>query len=177
MELVYLNTDTPTFYPVGAYFSSHNWQYIVNIADKIMELVEDNSIPIILIGRGSSGAIIAGAVAAILYQHNRYVRIYISRKSSENCHGTQLDGLYSDAYKDNKIIVVDDFLDTGSTILAILEDLREKFRKEVTLDMLCIGNYLDYSSFKEEGGERYWSNWSKIAENFRYIVCNNPEYR
>lgn len=177
MELVYLNTDTPAFYPVGAYFSPHNGRYIVNIADKIMELVGDNSIPIILIGRGSSGAIIAGAVAAILYQHDRYVQIYISRKTTESCHGTQLDGLYSDAYKDNKIIVVDDFLDTGSTILAILEDLREKFRKEVTLDMLCIGNYLDYSSFREEGERRHWLNWSKIAENFRYIVCNNPKYR
>ena len=177
MELVYLNNDAPAYYPVGAYFSSHNWSYIVKIADKIMELVEDSSIPIILIGRGSSGAIITGAVAAILYQDGRHVQIYISRKTTESCHGVQLDGLHSDAYKDNKIIVVDDFLDTGSTILAILEDLREKFRGEVTLDMLCIGNYLDYSSFREEGEGRHWLNWSKIAENFRYIVCNNPKYR
>lgn len=177
MELVYLNTDTPTFYPVGAYFSSHNWQYIVNIADKIMELVEDNSIPIILIGRGSSGAIIAGAVAAILYQDGRYVQIYISRKTTENCHGTQLDGLYSDAYKESHIIVVDDFMETGSTVLAILQDLREKFRTEVTIDMLCVGNYLSYDSFTQGGGERYWDNWKKISENFKYIVCNNPEYR
>lgn len=177
MELVYLDSDTPAYYPIGAYFTSHNWSYIVNIADKIIELVEDKDTGIILIGRGSSGAIIAGAVAAILYQDGRHVQIYISRKTTESCHGVQLDGLYSDAYKDNKIIVVDDFLDTGSTILAILEDLREKFRGEVTLDMLCVGNYLGYASFKEEGGERHWLNWSRIAENFRYIVCNNPEYR
>lgn len=174
MELLYLDDDAPAYYPVGAYFLS-NWEYIRKTADRIMSVFDDGE-PLILIGRGTSGAILSGALAAIL-QEDRTVSIHISRKSKEDSHGVNLDGLHSDNWKDSRIIVVDDFLETGNTILAILEDLKEKFREEVTLDMLCVGNYLDYSSFEESGGEKYWDNWRKIAENFKYIVCNNPKYR
>ena len=138
--------------------------------------VFDDDKSLALIARGNSGAILSGAMAAIL-QESRYVSIHMSRKSSETSHGVNLDGLYSDAFKESHIIVVDDFMETGSTVLAILQDLREKFRIEVSIDMLCVGNYLSYDSFTQEGGERYWDNWKKVSENFKYIVCNNPEYR
>lgn len=176
MELLYLDNNAPAYYPVGVYFTSHNWRYIRNLADKITATFDDGD-PFTLIGRGSSGAVLAGALAAVLYQENNYVDIFISRKSSESSHGTNLDGLDCEAFKESHIIVVDDFMESGNTILVILQDLKEKFRTEVPIDMLCVGNYLSYDSFTLEGGERYWDNWRKIAENFKYIVCNNPKYR
>lgn len=176
MELLYLDDDAPAYYPVGVYFSSHNWRYIGNLADKIMATFDDGD-PFTLIGRGSSGAVLTEALAAVLYQEHNYVDIFISRKSSESSHGTNLDGLNSEAFKESHIIVVDDFMESGNTILTILQDLKEKFCTEVPIDMLCVGNYLSYDSFTPEGGERYWDNWKKVSENFRYIVCNNPEYR
>lgn len=176
MKLLYLDDDAPAYYPIGVYFTPRNWMYIRKTADKVMETFNFRN-SITLIGRGNSGAIIAGALAALLYQENYCVDIFISRKSQESSHGLNLDGLGSEAFKESRIIVIDDFMETGNTILAILEDLRKKFRREVPIDMLCIGNYLDYSSFKKSGGERYWDNWKKISENFEYIVCNNPEYR
>lgn len=173
MELLYLDNDAPAYYPVGAYFLT-NWEYIRATADKIMSVFDDGE-SLILIGRGTSGAILSGALAAIL-REDRTVSIHISRKSKEDSHGVNLDGLNCEAFEESHIIVVDDFLETGNTILAILQDLKEKFRTEVPIDMLCVGNYLSYDSFTE-GGERYWDNWRKIAENFKYIVCNNPKYR
>lgn len=76
-------------------------------------------------------------------------------------------------------IVVDDFVQTGETIEAILKDLTERIKNMKVFDMLCIANHWGEDDLTEEGREkvtnRYWEANKRIASHFEYILCNRPD--
>ena len=113
-----------------------------------------------MVVRGHSGSILAGGIAYILKRKDREVLISVSRKA-ESTHGCNLEGLPSYIPDDTHIIIVDDFVETGKTIDAILKDLTERIENIEVFDMLCVANH-----------------WNEVDEkfnsHFKYILCNRP---
>lgn len=176
-EFVYFKNVCSVWYPVGEYFSKENFNYIREVASSINEIFPTGKL--ILVVRGHSGSILAGGIAYILKEKDRDVLISVSRKS-ESTHGDNLEGVYPSCISDNThIIVVDDFIQTGETIEAILKDLTKRINNMKVFDMLCVANHWDEDDLTEEGGKRgtnrYWETNRRIASHFRYILCNKPK--
>ena len=173
-KFIYLRNDCNTAYPVGLFFSA-NFNYIREVASSINKVFPTGEL--ILVVRGHSGSILAGGIAYILERKGREVLISVSRKS-ESSHSYNLEGIPPEVSDGTHIIIVDDFVDTGKTIEAILKDLTERIKNMKVFDMLCVANGLDKGDFTEEGGERgtnrYWEVNKRIASHFEYILCNRP---
>ena len=174
-KFVYFKNACRMYYPIGQYFSSDNFDYIREAASSINKVFPTGKL--ILVVRGHSGSILAGSIAYILKRKGREVLISVSRKA-ESTHGENLEGISSNVSDDTHIIVVDDFVQTGETIEAILKDLTERIKNMKVFDMLCVANSWDKGDFTEEGGERgtnrYWEVNKRIASHFEYILCNRP---
>lgn len=176
-EFVYFKNACKMWYPVGQYFSSDNFNYIREAASSIDKVFPTGKL--ILIVRGHSGSILAGGIAYILKRKDRDVLISVSRKV-ESTHGDNLEGISSYTVSgDTHIIVVDDFVQTGETIEAILKDLTERIEDMKVFDMLCVANHWDEGDLTEEGGKRgtnrHWKANKRIASHFEYILCNRPD--
>lgn len=175
-KFVYFKNACKMYYPIGQYFSSDNFDYIREAASSINKVFPTGKL--ILVVRGHSGSILAGSIAYILKRKGREVLISVSRKA-ESTHGENLEGISSNVSDDTHIIVVDDFVQTGETIEAILKDLTERIKNMKVFDMLCVANSWDKGDFTEEGGERgtnrYWEVNKRIASHFEYILCNRPD--
>ena len=174
-KFIYFRNDCNTAYPVGLFFST-NFNYIREAASSINKVFPTGEL--ILVVRGHSGSILAGSIAYILKRKGREVLISVSRKA-ESTHGDNLEGISSNVSDDTHIIVVDDFVQTGETIEAILKDLTERIKNMKVFDMLCVANSWDKGDFTKEGGERgtnrYWEVNKRIASHFEYILCNRPD--
>ena len=116
-----------TQYPVGTNIMAN--MLVINRMGKILREFIDKNYPdasyINLICRGSSGAIIAGLVSVILKKDKgKNVCIYHIKKDGESAHGS---GLLDNGILDptSIIVVIDDFIDTGLTIVSIVEKLKE----------------------------------------------------
>lgn len=175
-KFVYFKNACKMYYPVGQYFSSDNFDYIREAASSINKVFPTGKL--ILVVRGHSGSILAGSIAYILKRKGREVLISVSRKA-ESTHGENLEGIPSNVLDDTHIIVVDDFVQTGETIEAILKDLTERIKNMKVFDMLCVANGWDKGDLTGEGGERgtnrYWEVNKRIASHFEYILCNRPD--
>ena len=175
-EFVYFRNACSMCYPVGQYFSSNNFDYVREAASSINKVFPTGKL--ILVVRGHSGSILAGGIAYILKRKDRDVLISVSRKA-ESTHGDNLEGILSYISDDTHIIVVDDFVQTGETIEAILKDLTERIEGVEVFDMLCVANHWDEDDLTEEGGKRgtnrYWEANRRIASHFEYILCNRPD--
>ena len=175
-KFVYFKNACKMYYPIGQYFSSDNFDYIREAASSINKVFPTGKL--ILVVRGHSGSILAGSISYILKRKGREVLISVSRKA-EPTHGDNLEGISSNVSDDTHIIVVDDFVQTGETIEAILKDLTERIKNMKVFDMLCVANSWDKGDFTEEGGERgtnrYWEVNKRIASHFEYILCNRPD--
>ena len=174
-KLVYFRNDCSVSYPVGQFFFS-GFDYIREAASSINKIFPKGKF--ILVVRGHSGSILAGGIAYILKRKGREVLISVSRKA-ESSHGDNLEGIYPSCISDNThIIVVDDFVETGETIKAILKDLTERIEDIKVFDMLCVSNYWDKNDLTKKGGKRgfnnHWKANKKIASHFKYILCNRP---
>ena len=175
-KFIYFRNNCSVSYPVGEYYSSDNFDYIREAASSINKIFPTGKL--ILVVRGHSGSILAGSIAYILKRKGREVLISVSRKA-ESTHGENLEGISSNVSDDTHIIVVDDFVQTGETIEAILKDLTERIKNMKVFDMLCVANGWDKGDFTKEGGEggtnRYWEANKRIASHFEYILCNRPD--
>ena len=175
-KFVYFKNACKMYYPIGQYFSSDNFDYIREAASSINKVFPTGKL--ILVVRGHSGSILAGSIAYILKRKGREVLISVSRKA-ESTHGENLEGISSNVSDDTHIIVVDDFVQTGETIEAILKDLTERIKNMKVFDMLCVANEWDKGDLTKEGGERgtnrYWEVNKRIASHFEYILCNRPD--
>ena len=157
-KLVYFRNDCSISYPVGQFFFS-GFDYIREAASSINKIFPKGKL--ILVVRGHSGSILAGGIAYILKRKNREVLISVSRKA-ESTHGCNLEGLPFYIPDDTHIIIVDDFVETGKNIDAILKDLTERIENIEIFDMLCVANH-----WKEVDG--------KFDSQFKYILCNRPK--
>lgn len=165
-QFIYLKEQCSMSYPVGEYFYS-NTSFIRETAKIIREVYPNDKI--ILVVRGHSGSILAGGIAYLLHKAGRSVRISISRKE-ENSHGGNLDCIHRNMEESERIIVVDDFVESGDTIYKILEDL-DSLTGKGYYDMLCMANRWDDEKLTtHSNGETY----NDIISHFRYICCNEP---
>lgn len=138
-------------YPIGGDCALLS-KYILDLAKAITKLY-NNEESLFLVGRGSSGAILCGALAFKLTKQKRSVQIGIVRKPNEKTHDTY--GNIDNIEECDKVIIVDDFVASGNTIKQILKVLqKECFRDKY--DMLCLSNakhvveeadYIDYFKY------------------------------
>lgn len=168
-KFVYFRKDCSISYPVGQFFSS-GFYYIREAASSINKIFPTGKL--ILVVRGHSGSILAGGIAYILKRKGRAVLISVSRKA-ESTHGDNLEGISSYISDDTHIIIVDDFVETGETIEAILKDLTERIGDMEVFDMLCVANHWNEDDLTEEGGiggiNKHWEANKRIASHFEYI--------
>ncbi len=173
-KFVYFRNNCSVSYPVGQFFFS-SFDYIREAASSINKVFPTGKL--ILVVRGHSGSILAGGIAYILRRKGRSVLISVSRKA-ESTHGDNLEGISSNVSDDTHIIIVDDFVETGETIEAILKDLTKRIRGVKVFDMLCVANHWDEGDLTKEGGKmginKYWKANKRIASHFEYILCNRP---
>lgn len=164
MRLIHFKKDTNCAYPVGASFNK-NRDYIVKVAHTIHTIAGKERF-VALICRGTSGTILAGAVGYILKKRHHNVSIIVSRKRGEDSHDYNMSGVefFRSAYRPFSV-VIDDFMDTGNTIKAILKDIDSNVTLPV-LDMLCVDNCLSDKKV-EENPIVY-----ELLQRFNYVLCN-----
>lgn len=163
MQLIHFKEDTDCVYPVGASFN-RNRDYIVKVARTIRTIAGKDKC-IALICRGTSGTILAGAIGYILKKRQHDVNIIVSRKCEESSHDYSMSGVgFLDTKNKPFSVVIDDFMDTGNTIKAILKDIDSNVTLPV-LDMLCVGNYLNDEEVR--ANPKY-----EFLQRFDYVLCN-----
>lgn len=164
MQLIHFKEDTNCAYPVGAAFNK-NRDYIVEIA-RTIHTIAGRERPVALICRGTSGTILAGAVGYILKKKQHNVRIIVSRKREESSHDYNMSGVEFFRSTDKPFsVIVDDFIDTGNTIKAILKDVDSNVTLPV-LDMLCVDNCLSDKKVEE------FPIMYEFLQRFNYVLCN-----
>ena len=173
-KFMYFRNNCSVSYPVGQFFFS-SFDYIREAAFSINKILPTGKL--VLVVRGHSGSILAGGIAYILKRKGREVLISVSRKA-ESTHGDNLEGIPSEVSDDTHIIIVDDFIETGETIEAILKDLTERIGDMEVFDMLCVATHWDEGDLTKKGGKaginKYWKANKRIASHFEYILCNRP---
>jgi orotate phosphoribosyltransferase-like protein len=93
--------------------------------------------------RGSSGAILAGLTANYLIKAGYNVCIEHVKKEGETSHG----GDYVQKISRNYIIVIiDDFISTGSTIRNIYNAMLENNSPKIQIDIVCVSDTVVKSS-------------------------------
>lgn len=164
MRLIHFKEYTDCVYPVGASFN-RNRDYIVEVARTIHTIAGKDK-RIALICRGTSGTILAGAVGYILKKKQHDVNIIVSRKCEENSHDYSMSGIEFLAPGSRPFsVVIDDFMDTGNTVKAILKDIDSNVTLPV-LDMLCVDNCLSDKKVEE------FPIIYELLQRFNYVLCN-----
>lgn len=174
-KFIYFGHFIPVEYPFGV-----NWRhnYIQQSAEAIYDTYKEDieeGVSITFVARGTSGAMIAGAILNELHNIVPPVKVYILIVRKENdtsAHCSSLRGI--DEVGTTRFIVVDDFIASGETIDAILEELDKYFgvtpNPAVKYDMLCISNYIDAKGLKKNSCDDF-RKWKDIYSRFKYVVC------
>lgn len=166
MKFKHLKDYCSPSYPIGEYYDS-SYQYVINVAEVINNTFKDPQDHLILVVRGSSGCILGGGVAYLLTKMGRTVSIAISRKDNEDCHGTSLAGIYTT--RNRKIIIIDDFIETGNTISSIVKEVYDLVSDINKINMLCVSNRFSKLLLTVRG-----QNMKELLNNFEYICCSKP---
>lgn len=173
-KFIHFDRFISVYYPLGVHWKR---EYIEQCSQCINNAFKDTGKKTYLVGRGTSGAMIAGAILNEIghINPNMELSIVISRKDNELCHADSLEGLTS--LNTPNIIVVDDFISSGRTINAIIDDLDGFFihlnKPRKKYDMLCISNFLDEKAIKKNGyeGNNDWMLYKDICRRFKYVAC------
>lgn len=130
-----------TEYPIGENIVA-NMPVIANMGKVLKEFIAKNypkTSHINLLCKGSSGAIIAGLVSVALRKNKkRGISIFHIKKLGEKAHGS--GSFDEDIFDLNSIVVIiDDFIDTGSTIKSILLRVDEVHpATKAKIHILCV---------------------------------------
>lgn len=166
-KFVYLKEKQAPAYPTGRRFSLDDFYYIRETARVINEVFPKDKI--LLVVRGHSGSILAGGIAYLLTRKGMDVVIAISRKV-ENSHSRSLEGVTIHK-EDSKIIIIDDFIESGDTIYNIINDLKQ-IKNIGHFDMLCVSNHWDEKRIEKSKHQEIYED---IISHFDYICCNEPK--
>ena len=174
-KFIHLDHFMDVIYPFGVHWKH---SYIRQCAKAIYTTyIEDilNGTSITLVARGTSGAMIAGAILNELYNINITIKTYIlivRKEEDANSHSYSLEGI--NRVGTTRFIVVDDFIMTGDTIRAIIKDLDRRIevrgKPPKKYDMLCVSNFIDAKALKKTSCDNY-RMWKGICSRFRYVVC------
>ena len=178
-KFVYLDHFIDITYPFGAHWKH---SYIQQCAEAIFNTYKediDEGTSITFVVRGTSGAMIAGAILNQLNNINPTTKTYIlivRKKEDISGHCPSLRGI--DVTNATRFVVVDDFIASGKTIEAIIRELDRYFMGVVCpstnkYDMLCISNFIDAKALKKNSCDNY-RKWKGICSRFKYVVCS-PE--
>lgn len=179
-KFIHFDHFIDVFYPFGIYW---NHSYIQQSAKAIFNTYKEDieeGTSITFVARGTSGAMIAGAMLNELHNIEPSTMTYIlivRKKEDISAHCSSLRGI--DNIGTTRFIVVDDFIASGKTIEAIIEDLDTQlgtfFRPTNKYDMLCVSNFIDAKALKKNSCDDY-KKWKRICSRFKYVVCcPNPQ--
>ena len=180
-NFIYLDHFITVEYPFGVHWKH---SYIQQCAEAIFNTYKediDEGTSITFVVRGTSGAMIAGAILNQLNNINPTTKTYIlvvRKKEDISGHCPSLRGIEeTDA---TRFVVVDDFIASGKTIEAIIRALDMHFMGVVCpstkkYDMLCISNFIDVKALKKNSCDDY-RKWKGICSRFKYVVCS-PELK
>lgn len=162
-------------YPFGVHWKhSYIQQSAEAIFDTYKEDIEEGT-SITFVARGTSGAMIAGAMLNELHNINPTTKTYIlivRKKEDTSAHCSSLRGI--DEVGTTRFIVVDDFIVSGETIEAIIQDLDRQlgvsYHPSNKYDMLCVSNFIDAKALKKNSCNNY-RKWKRICSRFEYVVC------
>ena len=162
-------------YPFGVHWEH---SYIQQSAEAIFNTYKEDiekGTSITFVARGTSGAMIAGAMLNELHNINPTTKTYIlivRKEGDTSAHCSSLSGI--DEVGTTRFIVVDDFIASGETIKAIIQDLDKQlgrvYHPSNKYDMLCISNFIDAKALKKNSCGDY-RKWKEICSRFKYVVC------
>lgn len=174
-KFIHLDHFISVEYPFGVHWKH---SYIQQSAEAIFntykeDIEEGTSITFVV--RGTSGAMIAGAMLNELHNINPTTKTYIlivRKKEDTSAHCSSLRG--TDEVGTARFIVVDDFISSGDTIRAIIHDLDGHFEviphPTNKYDMLCVSNFIDAKALKKNSCDNYMK-WKEICSRFKYVIC------
>lgn len=162
-------------YPFGVHWEhSYIQQSAKVIFNTYKEDIEEGT-SITFVARGTSGAMIAGAMLNELHNISPTTKTYILivRKDSDtSAHCSSLRGI--NKVGTTRFIVVDDFISSGETIRAIIQDLDSQlgvnYHPSNKYDMLCVSNFIDAKALKKNSCDDYMK-WKGICSRFKYVIC------
>lgn len=163
-------------YPFGVHWEH---SYIQQGAEAIFNTYKENieeGTSITFVVRGTSGAMIAGAMLNELHNINPTTKTYIlivRKREDTSAHCCSLKGI--DDVCNTRFIVVDDFIASGETIKAIIQELDWYFTSVEhhpinKYDMLCVSNSIDARALKKDSCADY-RKWKGICSRFKYVAC------
>ena len=174
-KFIHLDHFIDVKYPFGAHWKH---SYIQQCTEAIFNTYKediDEGTSITFVVRGTSGAMIAGAMLNELHNINPSTKTYILivRKDSDiSAYCPSLRGI--DEVGTTRFIVVDDFISSGETIEAIIQALDRQLgviqHSPNKYDMLCVSNFIDAKALKKNSCDNY-RKWKRICSRFEYVVC------
>ena len=179
-KFIHLDHFIVVEYPFGIYWKH---SYIQQSAEAIFNTYKEDikkGMSITFVARGTSGAMIAGAMLNELHNISPSAKTYIlivRKEEDTSAHCPSLKGI--NEVGTTRFIVVDDFIASGETIKAIIQDLDKQLRRIYhpfnKYDMLCISNFINAKMLKKNSYHN-WKKWKEICSRFKYVVCcTNPE--
>ena len=174
-KFIHLDHFIDIKYPFGVHWKhSYIQQGAKAIFNTYKEDIEEG-MSITFVARGTSGAMIAGAMLNELHNINPTIKTYIlivRKKEDTSAHCFSLRGI--DGVGTTRFIVVDDFISSGKTIKAIIQELDGYFNMihhpVNKYDMLCVSNFLEAKALKKNSCDDY-RKWKGICSRFEYVVC------
>lgn len=174
-KFVHLDEFVHVVYPFGI-----NWKH--ELIEKSTKALYDiykeeivNGTVMAFITRGTSGAMIAGAMMNELHHICPFANsciIVVRKESDKSAHCSSLKGI--EDLDNARLIVVDDFISSGNTVLAILEELDRYFEvipsAKEKYDMLCVSNPINARKMKKKY-QCDWDMWKAICSRFNIVVC------
>ena len=162
-------------YPFGVHWKhSYIQQSAEAIFNTYKEDIEEGT-SITFVARGTSGAMVAGAMLNELHNINPTTKTYIlivRKEEDTSAHCSSLRGI--NEVGTTRFIVVDDFISSGETIRAIIQDLDRQpwvsCPSSNKYDMLCVSNFIDAKALKKNSCDDY-RKWKGICSRFEYVVC------
>lgn len=169
-KFIHLDHFISVVYPFGVHWKhSYIQQSAKAIFNTYKEDIEEGT-SITFVARGTSGAMIAGAMLNELHNINPTTKTYIlivRKEEDTSAHCSSLRGI--DDVGATRFIVVDDFIASGETIKAIIHEL-DALLTVSKYDMLCVSNFIDAKALKKNSCDDY-RKWKGICSRFKYVVC------
>ena len=173
-KFIYFDRFIPIRYPLGVHWKH---EYIRQGAKAIYDTFQEdlsNGISITFVVRGTSGAMIAGALLNEIHHIDPDAKTFIlivRKEADTEAHCSSLYGI--DEIVATRFIIADDFISGGDTIHAIIEaldrqcgDITHKYK----YDALFISNAIDKDALKKNKCDDY-EMWKGICRRFRYVIC------